>query len=56
MSKDKKMAIALTIYLAALLWTNAVILEKHTAIVCFDIGTAAILLVAGLLGGTNGRA
>ena len=56
MSKDKKMALALTIYLAALLWINAMILEKNTVIVCFDIGTAATLLAAGLLGGNDGRA
>lgn len=53
---NKVAAILLTIYLAILLFTNATILERHTLLVCFDIGTAVILLAAGFLGGEDGRA
>lgn len=54
---NKVAVILLTAYLAILLFTNATILEHHTAIVCFDIGTAAILLGAAFLGSdNNGRA
>lgn len=54
---NKITAILLTAYLAILLFTNATILEHHTFIVCFDIGTAVILLGAVLIGSDdNGRA
>lgn len=55
--KTKVAAIILTFYLAILLFVNATILERHTLLVCFDIGTAVILLGAALLGSDDdGRA
>lgn len=53
-----KAAVALAaFYIAILLWVNAMCLEKHLVIACFDLATAAIFVVAALFGGgDNGRA
>ena len=53
----KLAGVLLAIYLAILLFVNATILEKHLVLVCFDIGTAAILIGAAFIGSdSNGRA
>ena len=54
---NKVAAIILAFYIAILLFINAMLLERHTVIACFDIGTAAILLGAAFIGSDNdGRA
>lgn len=55
--KSKATVAVAAFYIAILLWVNAMCLEKHLVIACFDLATAAIFVVAALFGGgDNGRA
>lgn len=55
--KTKVAPILLSAYLIALFFANAVLLQRHTTVMCFDIVTAVILFAAMLYGGlSDGRA
>lgn len=55
--KSKAATALAAFYIAILLWVNAMCLEKHLVIACFDLATAAIFIMAVLFGGgDNGRA